>query len=74
MNQVIYSNKEKEPQVHQEGNSQIERARIHSSIQLKMGEKTIEEMQKRFVENLIDIRLRKVMAKFDDLEKRVISL
>ena len=31
-------------------------------------------MQKKFVENLIDIKLRKVMVKFDELEKRVSNL
>ena len=31
----------------------------------------MEDMQKKFVENLIDIKLKKVMVKFDELEKRV---
>lgn len=34
----------------------------------------MEEMQKKFVENLIDIKLKKVMVKFDELERRVIHL
>ena len=34
----------------------------------------MEEMQKKFVENLIDIKLKKVMVKFDELERRVSSL
>ena len=34
----------------------------------------MEEMQKKFVENLIDIKLKKVMEKFDDLDRRVSSL
>ena len=40
----------------------------------KLGEKSMEEMQKKFVENLIDIKLKKVMVKFDELERRVINL
>ena len=31
-------------------------------------------MQKKFVENLIDIKLKKVMVKFDELERRVEKL
>ena len=34
----------------------------------------MEDMQKKFVENLIDIKLKKVMIKFDELQRRVSSL
>lgn len=45
----------------------MERARIHSSIELKGGEKSLEEVQKKFVENLIDAKLKKVMQQFSEL-------
>ena len=73
MNQVIYSKKSSEHSIPQES-AEIERARVHSSIQSKPGERSMEEMQKKFVENLIDIKLKKVMEKFDDLDRRVSSL
>ena len=34
----------------------------------------MEDMQKKFVENLIDIKLKKVMEKFGELERRVEKL
>lgn len=37
---------------------------MHSSIELKGGEKSMEEMQRKFVEGLIDIKLKGVMKKF----------
>jgi ribosomal protein L17 len=71
MNQIIYSKKTgslEEPEV--KGDPEVERARVHSSMRVK----SMEEMQKKFVENLIDIKLKKVMVKFDELEKRVEKL
>lgn len=43
---------------------EIERARIHSSVELKVNGESMEEMQKRFVENLIDIKLKNVFKQF----------
>ena len=53
---------------------EIERERVKSSITVKNGEKSMESMQKHFVENLIEIKLKSVMEKFDQLERRVMSL
>ena len=76
VNQVIYSKQSEDSlsPLRKQETSEIERARVHSSIELKNGEKSMEEMQKKFVENLIDIKLKKVMVKFDELERRVIQL
>lgn len=39
-----------------------------------MSGESMEEMQKRFVENLIDIKLKNVFKQFERLEKRVADL
>ena len=74
MNQIIYSKKSADSIPSKEEHAEIERARVHSLVQSKPGEKSMEEMQKKFVENLIDIKLKKVMIKFDELERRVLNL
>ena len=69
MNQVIYSKPSSERSIPQQKEEavEIERSRVNSSIHSKTGEKSMEDMQKKFVENLIDIKLKKVMIKFDEL-------
>lgn len=43
-------------------------------MELKVSGESMEEMQKRFVENLIDIKLKNVFKQFERLEKRVADL
>lgn len=60
LDKIVYSKKGGR----QEEAVEVERARVHSSIELKAGEKSMEEMQRKFVEGLIDIKLKGVMRKF----------